>query len=111
MLLDSASTAGARLVIPSLATPIGGLIAGIVMSRWGKLAQIVQVGALLMFVGNLLVALLRFEDAKWKYVVFVFPANLGLGMVSPGLLFSFLAAFDHRGKNVCYKTTISVRLT
>lgn len=33
VLLDSASTAGARLAIPSLATPIGGVIAGVVMSR------------------------------------------------------------------------------
>lgn len=72
------------------------------MSRWGRLSQIVQIGALLMFVGNLLVALLRFNDANWKYFVFVFPANLGQGMVYPGILFSFLAAFDHTGKH-CHK--------
>lgn len=98
VLLDSASKAGARLVIPSLATPVGGLIAGIVMSRWGKLAQIVRVGAFLMFLGNLLVMLLSFRDAGWKYFVYVFPANLGQGMVYPGILFSFLAAFDHGGE-------------
>lgn len=98
VLLDSASKAGARLIIPSLATPVGGLIAGIVMSRWGKLAQIVRAGAFLMFLGNLLVMLLSFRDAGWKYFVYVFPANLGQGMVYPGILFSFLAAFDHGGK-------------
>lgn len=98
VLLDSASKAGARLAIPSLATPVGGLIAGIIMSRWGRLSQIVQMGALLMFVGNLVVTLLRFNDANWKYFVYVFPANLGQGMVYPGILFSFLAAFDHTGK-------------
>lgn len=97
VLLDSASTAGARLIIPSLATPVGGLIAGIIMSRWGRLAGIAQVGALLMFVGNMLVTLLRFDDARWKYFVFIFPANLGQGMVYPAILFSFLAAFDHTG--------------
>ncbi|KAL1961779.1 hypothetical protein VTN77DRAFT_1066 [Rasamsonia byssochlamydoides] len=97
VLLDSASKAGARLVIPSLATPVGGLIAGIVMSRWGKLAYLVRAGTFLMFVGNLLVVLLRFDDSAWKYFVFVFPANLGQGIVYPGILFSFLAAFDHAG--------------
>lgn len=97
VLLDSASKAGQRLIIPSLATPVGGLIAGIVMSRWGKLAYLVQTGAFLMFLGNLLVMLLKFSDAGWKYFVFVFPANLGQGMVYPGILFSFLAAFDHTG--------------
>ncbi|EED12290.1 MFS drug transporter, putative [Talaromyces stipitatus ATCC 10500] len=109
VLLDSASTAGARLVIPSLATPLGGLIAGIIMSRWGRLSQIVQTGALLMFVGNLLVAMLRFNDASWKYFVYVFPANLGQGMVYPGILFSFLAAFDHTDHAVSSSTVYLIR--
>ncbi|KAJ5125070.1 uncharacterized protein N7515_008895 [Penicillium bovifimosum] len=98
ILLDSPSKAGSRLVIPCLFTPLGGLIAGIVMSRWGKLAYLVRTGAVLMFIGNLLVALLRFDDSQWKYFVFVIPANLGQGIVYPGLLFTFLAAFDHAGK-------------
>lgn len=97
VLLDSASKAGQRLIIPSLATPVGGLIAGIVMSRWGKLAYIVRAGCFLMFLGNLLVMLLKFSDADWKYFVFIIPANLGQGMAYPGILFSFLAAFDHTG--------------
>lgn len=98
ILLDSPSRAGTRLVTPCLATPLGGLIAGIVMSRWGKLAYIVRIGAALMLVGNILVMLLRFNDSEWKYSAFVIPANLGQGMVYPGILFTFLAAFDHAGK-------------
>lgn len=100
VLLDSPSKAGKRLVIPCLATPLGGLIAGIVMSRWGKLAHIVRTGAALMLVGNLLVVLIRFNDSTWKYFAYVVPANLGQGMVYPGILFTFLAAFDHSGKLV-----------
>ena len=97
VLLDSATTAGARLAIPSLATPIGGLIAGIVMSRWGKLLSLVRAGAILMTVGNALVASLQFEDSRWKYYVFIFPANLGQGIVYPGILFTSLATFEHAG--------------
>lgn len=97
VLLDSASTAGARLSIPSLATPIGGLLSGIVMSRWGYLAQLVRVGAFLMALGNFLVMMLQFYDSTWKYFVYVIPANMGQGIVYPGILFTFLAAFDHAG--------------
>ncbi|KAJ5190033.1 Major facilitator superfamily domain general substrate transporter [Penicillium cf. griseofulvum] len=110
ILLDSPSKAGTRLVIPCLFTPLGGLVAGIVMSRWGRLASIVRAGAVLMFVGNLLVALLRFNDSEWKYFVYVIPANLGQGMVYPGILFTFLAAFDHAGKilsDSCHQTHYS----
>lgn len=97
VLLDSATTAGARLAIPSLATPIGGLIAGIVMSRWGKLITLVRIGALLMTVGNGLVTSLSFYDSKWKYLVYIFPANLGQGIIYPATLFTTLATFEHSG--------------
>lgn len=98
VLLDSATTAGARLAIPSLATPIGGLIAGVVMSRWGKLITLVRIGAILMAIGNALVTSLHFVDDNWKYYVYIFPANLGQGVIYPGILFTSLATFEHAGK-------------
>lgn len=67
------------------------------MSRWGKLAYLVRAGALLMCIGNLLVMCLQFDDAGWKYFTFVIPASLGQGIVYPGILFTFLAIFDHAG--------------
>lgn len=97
VLLDSPTKAGARLAIPSLATPIGGLVAGVVMSRWGKLLTLVRTGALLMAIGNALVASLAFQDSPWKYFVYIFPANLGQGIVYPGILFTSLATFEHAG--------------
>ncbi|OQE26302.1 hypothetical protein PENSTE_c005G08406 [Penicillium steckii] len=109
ILLDSPTKAGARLVIPSLATPLGGLISGIVMSRWGKLAYLVRIGAGLMFVGNLLVTLLRFDDSQWKYFAYIIPANLGQGIVYPGILFTFLAAFDHSDHAVSASTVYLIR--
>ncbi|KAF5652918.1 major facilitator family transporter fnx1 [Fusarium sp. NRRL 25303] len=109
VLLDSATTAGARLAIPSLATPIGGLIAGVVMSRWGKLLALVRTGALLMVVGNGLVTLLQFQDSKWKYFVYVFPANLGQGIIYPGILFTSLASFDHADHAVTASTVYLIR--
>ncbi|KAI8681560.1 MFS domain-containing protein [Fusarium keratoplasticum] len=109
VLLDSATTAGARLAIPSLATPIGGVIAGIIMSRWGKLIALVRTGALLMVVGNALVTSLGFEDSTWKYFVFVFPANLGQGIIYPGILFTSLASFDHADHAVTASTVYLIR--
>jgi hypothetical protein len=98
VLLDSATKAGARLAIPSLATPIGGLIAGVVMSRWGKLIPLMRTGAALMAIGNGLVLSLGFKDQTWKYVAFIFPASLGQGIIYPSILFTSLASFEHAGK-------------
>lgn len=86
-----------RLSIPSLATPIGGLIAGMVMSRWGKLIPLVRTGTILMIAGNAMAASLGFHDSAWKYFIYIFPANLGQGIVYPGILFTSLASFEHTG--------------
>lgn len=110
VLLDSPSKTGAMLAIPSLATPVGGLISGIIMSRWGKLAHLVRAGAFLMFAGNLLCTLFQFEDSKWKYFVYTIPASLGQGIVYPAILFTFLATFDHSGKTILHKARLDHRL-
>jgi len=65
VVMDTPSKAGMRLMIPSLSTPIGGLIAGYTMSRYGRLARLIRVGTLLMTIGNLLLVLLNFENASW----------------------------------------------
>lgn len=98
VLQDSATKAGARLAIPSLAFPLGSFISGAVMSRYGRLITLVRAGAMWMAFGNALVAALGFYDSVWKYFVFIFPANFGQGIVYPGILFTSLAAFDHAGE-------------
>jgi hypothetical protein len=100
VLLDSASKAGIRLVIPSLSTPVGGLIAGFVMSRWGILGHLVRLGCFLMMLGNGLVASLQYQDSTWKYIAYLFPANLGQGIVYPSILFTNIAFFEQSGRTV-----------
>lgn len=98
VLLEPAATAGARLAIPSLAAPLGGLVAGIVMSRWGGLIPLVRVGGFFMLLGNSLTAMLAFSDSSWKYFAYIFPASFGQGIIYPSILFTSLASFDHAGK-------------
>ncbi|KAH7067892.1 major facilitator superfamily domain-containing protein [Paraphoma chrysanthemicola] len=109
VLLDTPTRAGARLAIPSLATPIGGVIAGVVMSRWGKLLTLVRIGAVLMTAGNGLVTSLGFWDSEWKYLLYIFPANLGQGIVYPAILFTTLASFGHADHAVSSSTTYLLR--
>ena len=98
VLLDSAATAGARLAIPSVANPIGGLIAGFTMTRYGKLIPLVRAGASFMLVGFALMTTLQFADSMWKYYVFIFVPGLGQGIIYPATLFTNLATFEHGGE-------------
>ena len=98
VLKDSASKAGLRLAIPSLSTPVGGLIAGFIMSRWGMLSYLVRAGCFFMILGNGLIASLKYHDSTWKYIVYLFPANIGQGIVFPSILFTNIAAFEQSRK-------------
>ncbi|KFY29650.1 hypothetical protein V494_08587 [Pseudogymnoascus sp. VKM F-4513 (FW-928)] len=100
VLLDTPSEAGMRLVIPSLGTPVGGVVAGYIMSRYGRLSELVRTGCFFMILGNALVASFKFHDSKWKYLVYLFPANFGQGIAYPSILFTFLAAFEHKDQAV-----------
>lgn len=97
VLQDSATKAGARLAIPSLAMPLGGLVAGTVMSRWGKLIPLMRTGLVLMTIGQALVTSWAFSDASWKYVLYIFPSHLGTGIVYPATLFISIASHAHSG--------------
>lgn len=97
ILQDSATKAGIRLSLPSLAMPLGGLISGTVMSRWGKLIPLMRTGLILMTVGQAMVSSWAFSDASWKYVWYIFPSHLGTGMVYPAILFISIASHAHSG--------------
>ncbi|KAL8299030.1 hypothetical protein RB600_003533 [Gaeumannomyces tritici] len=109
VLEDSATTAGVRLAIPSLATPLGGLVTGLAMARWGKLLWLMRLGALVMVLGNALVTSLEFSDSSWKYIVYIFPANPGQGIVFPSILFTALASFEHSDHAVTASTIYLIR--
>ncbi|CAH0018558.1 unnamed protein product [Clonostachys rhizophaga] len=109
ILMESATKAGARLALPSLATPIGSIIAGIVMSRWGKLIPLVRTGASIICFGSALLLSLSFQDASWKYIAFIIPTNLGVGVIYPSILFTTLASFDHADHAVSASTVYLIR--
>ncbi|ETR99530.1 MFS general substrate transporter [Trichoderma reesei RUT C-30] len=109
VLQDSATKAGVRLAVPSLAIPLGGLVAGTVMSRWGKLIPLMRAGLVLMTLGQALVSSWAFADARWKYVVYIFPSHLGTGIVYPAILFISIASHAHSDHAVSASTTYLIR--
>ncbi|KAK3048080.1 hypothetical protein LTR09_010596 [Extremus antarcticus] len=109
ILLDSASKAGGRLAIPALATPIGGLVAGFIMSRYGRLITLLRAGTLCMAFGTALVTSLGFSDSTWKYYLFIFPATLGQGITYPSTLFANIATFEHSDHAVSASTVYLIR--
>lgn len=100
---ESSGVAGRRLIVPALGFPVGALIAGFVMSRYGHLNRLVQTGCVVMVVGVSL-PLLFFDNAgassDTTYFWSLVPTNIGQGLVNPSSLFTMLAAFSHADQAV-----------
>lgn len=90
---DSASQAGLRLAIPSLATPFGGLTAGILLNKYGLLSSVVFFGTLIMCIGNFLLLFIGPHTSPTVIKLLLIPATLGQGAAFPSSLFTFVFAF------------------
>jgi hypothetical protein len=95
VLSESASKAGLRLIPLAIALPIGGLISGVVMSKWGHLGTLVRVGSVILFCGCYLISTLDDQSSQWKLYTFLLPTAFGQGLVYPSSLFAMLAKFEH----------------
>ncbi|TIB68854.1 multidrug efflux transporter [Wallemia mellicola] len=94
---ESSGTAGRRLIVPALGFPAGALVAGYVMSRYGYLNRLVQVGCVIATIGCALP--LNFDSSGTNsdatYFWSLVPTNIGQGLINPSSLFTMLAAFSH----------------
>ncbi|KAK9479970.1 major facilitator superfamily domain-containing protein [Lipomyces japonicus] len=107
--LDSASVAGARLIIPSFVGIFGSIFAGIVMSRWGHLAKLMKIGCTIMLSGCLLVASFGPGTPNWQYLAFLMPTQFGNSILMPSVLFSMLAHFTRADHAVATGASFLVR--
>lgn len=90
---DSPSRAGLRLGIPSLSTPIGGVVTGVLMNKYGCLKSLVYTGTFIMSCGNYLALCVSRSIPSWAIDLLLIPANIGQGMAYPSSLFTFIFAF------------------
>lgn len=67
------------------------------MTRGHPLCLNVRLGTATMLLGNLLALTMGTTGSRWKEFVYLVPANLGLGLTNPSVLFSFVSLFGHRG--------------
>jgi len=65
-----------------------------------RLSYNVRAGTAMMLLGNLLAVMMGMHGGRWKDFVYLIPANLGLGLTNPSILFSFVSFFEHKGMNV-----------
>lgn len=94
VLNDSPSKAGLRLGIPSLFTSVGSLLTAFFMNKnIDNLVYLVFFGIFLLGTGNFLALLISKEFPQNLLNFLLIPANTGLGVCNPALLFTFVFSF------------------
>ncbi|KAK5651660.1 hypothetical protein OQA88_11835 [Cercophora sp. LCS_1] len=107
---DTPSQTGIRLAVPSMATLVGGIVAGSMMQRGIQLCQSVRRGTMLMLVGNLLACVMVvFVGSRKMELLYLIPANLGVGLTNPSVLFSFISLFEYKEQAVATSTVYLIR--
>ncbi|KAK0631296.1 major facilitator superfamily domain-containing protein [Immersiella caudata] len=107
---DSPSATGARLIAPSLATLVGGIVAGTMMQRGCLLRDSVRRGTALMVVGNVLACMMVVVGGSRRAeLLYLIPANLGAGLTNPSVLFSFISLFGYQEQAVATSTVYLIR--
>ncbi|EPX71665.1 vacuolar basic amino acid transporter 2 [Schizosaccharomyces octosporus yFS286] len=106
---DSPSKAGLRLALPSLSTPIGGLICGILMHQRVPIGELLFSGVLLMSLGYMLSLLVYPAMPPLLLGLSLIPANVGQGIGFPSSLFSFVFAFPQDSHATSTSTLYLIR--
>ncbi|WBW70637.1 vacuolar amino acid uptake transporter [Schizosaccharomyces osmophilus] len=106
---DSPSKAGLRLALPSLSTPIGGLICGILMHQRVRIGPLLFSGVFLMSLGYVLSLFVYPGISPILLGLFLIPANVGQGIGFPSSLFSFIFAFPQDSHATSTSTLYLIR--
>lgn len=109
VLLESATTSGLRLLVPSLCTSFIGVLTGFLITWSKKLKWSLNIGGLFLLAGTLCLTLMRRGLAEWTYSLFLVLPSMGQGFQNPGTFMSILSVSDQKDQAVVSSTLILFR--
>lgn len=104
VLLDSATVAGSRLLVPSIAGTTTSISAGIIISTTGRLKPVLFTGSFIVILGTISLCCMERSFPGWMFLLFLIPTNLGGGFVFPSTLMSVLATSPQNDQAVATST-------
>ena len=105
--LETATQAGGRLLVPSLAGTFAGVSTSIIISCTGWLFDTLALGNCLLVIGTVMFCLMPLDIPPWAYFVFLIPVTLGSGFLMPSTLMSILATSPHPTVHSLYGVCIT----
>lgn len=109
VLLESATQASTRLLVPAVACTIAGVCAGFIIDHTGATRPTLYCGSALLIIGSVLLFFMNRELPSWSYFLFLIPSNLGIGFSFPSSLMTMLSTSLQADQAVAISTLVMWR--
>lgn len=106
VLLESPTSSGFRLIVPSLVAASAGTATGFLITWTKRLKFILVLGVFSALAGTLALSSVPRGLPGWMYVACMLPANVGGGFLFPGAFMSVLAVSEQVEQAVVTSTLI-----
>ncbi|KHJ31489.1 putative major facilitator superfamily transporter [Erysiphe necator] len=91
VMLESATSSGLRLLVPSVVTSAAGTLVGFLISWTKRMKVFLVIGILFSFVGSIAMSFLRRGWQAWVYLIFLVPTSFGQGFMITTIFMSILS--------------------
>ncbi|KAG0652500.1 putative transporter [Hyphodiscus hymeniophilus] len=106
VLLESATSSGLRLVIPSAAASIVGTGTGFAITYTKRLKWPLMCGVVLLFAGSVGLSAMGRGMPNWAYMMFMVPSSMGQGFMFPASFMAVLAVSEQAEQAVVTSTLV-----
>ena len=106
VLLESATSSGLRLIVPSAVASIVGTATGFLITYTKQLRWPLVVGTIALLVGTTGLAFMERGYHDWVYLLFLVPTSIGTGFTFPGTFMAVLVVSDQSEQAVVTSTLI-----
>ena len=106
VLLESATSSGLRLVVPTLCSSAVGTATGFIITYTQLLKPPLVAGTILLLVGTACLIFLTRDLPNWMYLLFLVPSAMGNGFMFPGTFMAVLTVSDQSEQAVVTSTLI-----
>ncbi|KAF4631905.1 hypothetical protein G7Y89_g6226 [Cudoniella acicularis] len=106
VLLESATSSGLRLIVPSIAASIVGTATGFLISWTKRMKGILVAGVAFIFIGTIGLSSMQRGFPDWAYLLFLVPTSIGTGFMFPATFMAVLAVSEQSEQAVVTSTLI-----
>ncbi len=106
VLLESATTSGLRLIVPSVAASAVGTATGFLIVWTKRLKWLLVLGVICLTMGTVALSLMQRGLPDWAYLFFLVPSAMGQGFMFPATFMSVLAVSEQAEQAVVTSTLI-----